>query len=299
MTDSVDSVKFTVHKISSGETLHKLAQSNNISVSELLAYNPDIKDPTKLSIGQNINIPLSSAAPSQTYSVIAGDNLGKIAKKYNITVEQLLASNPQIEDKNKISVGMALTIPPPKTEQSKPSKTTTDFYKDLGMRESRGNYKAQNRFGYLGKYQMGEQALVEAGYYKKDVNSYKDYNNDWSGTFTGKDGVLSKDDFLNTPAAQENAQNAFQKAQWRYLKATGATQYIGQTVNGIKITPSALLGGAHLCGSSRVYNFLKSNGENDTKDRNGISVSQYMKKFQDYDVSSITQEQSSKSEFSG
>lgn len=299
MTGSVDDVKFTVHKISSGETLHKLAQSNNISVSELLAYNPDIKDPTKLSIGQNINIPLSSAAPSQTYSVIAGDNLGKIAKKYNITVEQLLASNPQIEDKNKISVGMALTIPPPKTEQPKTSKTTTDFYKDLGMRESRGNYKAQNRFGYLGKYQMGEQALVEAGYYKKDVKSYKDYNNDWSGTFTGKDGVLSKDDFLNTPAAQENAQTSFQKAQWRYLKASGATQYIGQTVNGIKITPSALLGGAHLCGSSRVYNFLKSNGENDTKDRNGISVSQYMKKFQDYDVSSITQEQSSKSEFSG
>ncbi len=296
MVDSVGDIKFTVHKISSGETLYKLAQDNNMSVSELLAHNPDIKDPTQISIGQSINIP--SAGNKPTYSVVAGDNLEKIAKKYNTTVEQIMAANPQIKDKNKISAGMALTIPPPAPQKSANTKSTEEFYKDLGMRESKGNYKAQNRFGFIGKYQMGEQALTEAGYYTKEVKSSKDYNNDWSGTFTGKDGVLSKDDFLNNPTAQENAQTAFQKAQWRYLKAKGATKYIGQTINGIKITPSALLGGAHLVGSAKVYDFLKSNGKNDAKDRNNVSVSQYMKKFQDYDVSSITQEQASKLELS-
>lgn len=290
MTDSVNGVKFNVHKISSGETLYKIAQDNNISISELLAHNPDIKDPDHLSIGQNLNIP--SSASKQTYSVAAGDNLEKIAKKYNTTVDQILKANPNIKDKNKISAGMALTIPPPSTKDSNPTKTTAEFYEALGMKESRGNYKAENRFGYIGKYQMGEQALVEAGYYKKSVKSPKDYNNDWSGTFTGKDGVLSKADFLNNTTAQENAQTAYQKAQWKQLQANGSTKFIGQTINGIKITPSALLGGAHLVGSAKVHRFLESNGKTDTTDRNGVSVSQYMKKFQDYDVSSITQQAS-------
>ncbi len=282
MVDSVGEIKFTVHKISSGETLYRLAETNNISVSELLAHNPDIKDPNNVSIGQNINIPNTTA--KQTYSVAGGDNLEKIAKKYNTTVEQILAANPNIKDKNKIQTGMSLVIPPPKT--SKPAKNLDDFYKDLGLRESRGNYKAKNRFGYLGKYQMGEQALTEAGYYKK---TSKEYNNDWTGTFTGKDGVFSETDFLNNKIAQENAQTVYQKAQWKQLQANGSTKYIGQTINGIKITQSALLGGAHLVGSSGVHKFLSSNGQIDTKDRNGTAISQYMKKFQDYDVSPITQ----------
>lgn len=49
-----------------------------------------------------------------------------------------------------------------------------------------GGYQAQNKFGYLGKYQMGEMALIDAGYAKYDGNS-KDNNISW----TGKDGVNS------------------------------------------------------------------------------------------------------------
>lgn len=46
-------------------------------------------------------------------------------------------------------------------------KTLEQFLNDLGERESGGNYRAFNRYGYAGKYQMGEAALVDAGYYKK------------------------------------------------------------------------------------------------------------------------------------
>jgi hypothetical protein len=46
-------------------------------------------------------------------------------------------------------------------------KTLQDFLNDLGARESGGNYKAFNKFGYAGKYQMGEMALIDCGYYKK------------------------------------------------------------------------------------------------------------------------------------
>lgn len=53
------------------------------------------------------------------------------------------------------------------------TKTYNDFLYILGERESGGyaklgftsQYLVVNKPGFLGKYQMGEQALDEAGYY--------------------------------------------------------------------------------------------------------------------------------------
>ena len=47
------------------------------------------------------------------------------------------------------------------------NNNSNDFFEQLGFRESSGNYKAINSIGYLGKYQMGEYALIDVGYYKK------------------------------------------------------------------------------------------------------------------------------------
>ena len=63
------------------------------------------------------------------------------------------------------------------------TKTLEKFFEDLGFRESGGDYKVVNNIGFLGKYQMGEMALVDAGYYKPKAN-IKDYNNDCSKCFT-------------------------------------------------------------------------------------------------------------------
>lgn len=164
-------------------------------------------------------------------------------------------------------------------------KTLQQFLNDLGARESGGNYKAFNCYGYAGKYQMGEAALVDAGYYQKPSRRF---NNDWSGKFSGKDGVKSIQDFLNNPKAQENAQIIFKKKQWGYLKAVGALNYLGLIINEILITPSGLLAGAHLKGAGSVYEYLKSGGKNIGKDAFGTSVESYIKQFANYDVSEIT-----------
>jgi LysM repeat protein len=56
--------------------------------------------------------PTVSAAPTpQTYTIKAGDTLNKIAKKFGLTVDALLAANKQIKNPNKISVGDVLKIP--------------------------------------------------------------------------------------------------------------------------------------------------------------------------------------------
>ena len=165
------------------------------------------------------------------------------------------------------------------------TKTLDDFYNDLGARESSGNYEVINPWGFVGKYQMGEAAMIDAGYYKKSSGNY---NNDWSGEFTGKDGVYSLQDFLRNKQAQENAQKAFKQAQWRQLKAIGADKYVGKEINGVKITQSGLLAAAHLKGPGSVIQYLASNGKDIPKDKLGTSVENYMKKFAGYDVSEIT-----------
>ena len=162
-------------------------------------------------------------------------------------------------------------------------KTTQDFFDALGKRESGGNYKAFNKYGYAGKYQMGEAALIDAGYYEKRGN----YNNDWSGIFLGRDNVYSIKDFLNSPKAQENAQIAYKRRQWLYLKAVGADKFVGKFINGYTITPSGLLAGAHLKGAGGVIEYLKSDGKNNSKDAFGTSIESYIKNFGGYDVSSI------------
>lgn len=163
-------------------------------------------------------------------------------------------------------------------------KTLQDFLEDLGSRESSGNYKAINKYGYLGKYQMGEMALIDCGYYKKTKN----YNNDWSGEFLGKDNVYSKKDFLNNPQAQENAIRIFMKRLWKYLKAFGAHKYVGEIINSYKITNSGILAGAHLKGAGSVIKYLSSDGKCISKDGFGTSIESYIKKFANYDVTEIT-----------
>jgi nucleoid-associated protein YgaU len=51
------------------------------------------------------------------YVVKKGDTMSKIASRFDLTVEQLLAANPQIENPNKISIGDEVTIPVPGAEE--------------------------------------------------------------------------------------------------------------------------------------------------------------------------------------
>ena len=54
--------------------------------------------------------PIPAATPL-TYTIKAGDNLGKIAKKFGVTQKEILTANPKIKDPNKIAVGQIIVIP--------------------------------------------------------------------------------------------------------------------------------------------------------------------------------------------
>ncbi|WP_239057717.1 hypothetical protein [Pseudodesulfovibrio sp. JC047] len=147
------------------------------------------------------------------------------------------------------------------------------FLNDLGARESSNDYKSVNQLGYLGKYQMGKLALIDAGYKDKD------------GNWTGKNGVNSKEDFLNSPEAQENSFDEYKRSQWRDIEHRKLDQYIGKEVGGIEITASGLLAGAHLRGvAGGIKKYLESDGKDDPTDANGTCVSEYLRKFKGYEV---------------
>jgi hypothetical protein len=65
--------------------------------------------------------PTVPPAPTpQVYTVKAGDNLGKIAKKFGVTIDQILAANPTIKNPNKISLGQEIVIPLPAAAETAP-----------------------------------------------------------------------------------------------------------------------------------------------------------------------------------
>jgi hypothetical protein len=158
--------------------------------------------------------------------------------------------------------------------------TYEEFLKAIAVRESGGKYDAVNKAGYLGAYQMGEPALIEAGYYKRDGTSA----NDWKGEWTGKDNIKSKEDFLKSNDAQDAAIKELMKAQWKYITAYKLDNFIGQTVGDVKISASGLLAGAHLVGVGALKLFFDSKGATVPKDGNSVPVTNYIKEFDGYET---------------
>ena len=124
---------------------------------------------------------------------------------------------------------------------------------------------------------MGEDAMIDAGYYRRDGTPKA---NDWKpSNFTGKNGINSLADFLASPAKQTQAITDYNQKQWSYITAMGLDKAIGRTINGILITESGLLAGAHLVGIGGLQQFINSNGSIVPVDGNKTPITKYVKDF--------------------
>ncbi|RLM49141.1 LysM domain-containing protein, partial [Halobellus sp. Atlit-31R] len=111
------------------------------------------------------------------------------------------------------------------------AKGINDFLKDLFASEGGGVLDIENKFGYIGKCQFGEDALVDLGYYKGDSSSNRTasgkFKYDWSGEWTGKNGATSKQVFLASEAIQDNAARDWVALLCKRMKRYKLAQYIG------------------------------------------------------------------------
>lgn len=169
----------------------------------------------------------------------------------------------------------------------------SEFLDALFASEGGGNTQIVNRYGYLGKYQFGEDALVDLGYYKadgsKNVGANGKFKYDWAGAWTGKHGATSKEVFLSTPEIQDHAAREWVALLCKRMHRYKLDAYIGKTVGGVEVTESGLIAAAHLKGFGNakhpgVIAFLKSGGTINATDANGTKVSSYMKRFAGYNL---------------
>jgi peptidoglycan DL-endopeptidase LytF len=122
------------HTVGTGDYLTVLAKKYNTTVAAIKEANGLTSDSTRL--GQMLIIPLhidgqtSQLAPSSsqqtetsTYTVVAGDTLSGIAKRFGTTVEAIRASNSLPSDF--LRIGQTLTLPPNTTTNSTPDPTAS------------------------------------------------------------------------------------------------------------------------------------------------------------------------------
>jgi hypothetical protein len=140
-------------------------------------------------------------------------------------------------------------------------KSFTGFAQKMAYKESRGILHLVNPYGYMGKYQFGRSTLRTVGIY--------DFQ-----------------EFLRNAEWQDEAFKALiARNKWELRKEI--EKYCGRVINGVEITESGLVAAAHLGGAGSVKKYLRSNGRNGFKDGFGTSLSSYIRKFSNYDISHI------------
>ncbi len=103
--------EFITHKVTKGDTLWSISKQYNMSLELILALN-NIKNKDTLSIGQIIKISQNNL-PAVDYTmhvVKKGDTLWSIARRYNLSVDLILATN-NIANSELISIGQKMKIP--------------------------------------------------------------------------------------------------------------------------------------------------------------------------------------------
>jgi hypothetical protein len=135
------------------------------------------------------------------------------------------------------------------------------FMAKLAHAEGMGRTDVVNKYGYMGKYQFGRKTLNGIGF-----------------------SHISNEEFLADVALQDSAMVLLLKKNERTLKTVIDT-YSNQTVNGVYVTKSGILAGAHLVGPGGVLAFFYPEKYNfRVVDGNGRHISDYITTFGGYDI---------------
>jgi hypothetical protein len=163
------------------------------------------------------------------------------------------------------------TIFPKDTPIPLPVKETDyiKFTNAVALRESSNDWTVVSKLGYIGLFQFGRLALADCDLVV-NVKAFK------------------KDPSIFNKEMQIQTFEEWTKVLYRYTRRH-IKRYDGKTINGIKVTTSGIIAGAHLVGHGGVKNWLDSNGTVPVLDGNGICVSEYIKEFSGYDIKDTIQ----------
>jgi len=154
-------------------------------------------------------------------------------------------------------------------------KPYAQYVQDLGARESGGDYKAKNQFGFLGKYQFGLARLSDLGLCTRVAGTTGAANRNFTWV-----PPYSEAAFLGTPALQDQCFDVHvgRYANWMALKYT---QAMGRVFCGVTVTVSGAIAVCHLVGLGGFMDLIKGH---DAQDANGTHASEYAGKFGGYAI---------------
>lgn len=98
-----------VYTVKRGDTLSRIAAQYATTYQALAEYN-GIADPNVIFVGQQIKIPQSGTTVPVYYTVVPGDSMWRIARKYGTTLSNLKKLNPDIRDMALIFPGQKVRV---------------------------------------------------------------------------------------------------------------------------------------------------------------------------------------------
>ncbi|MGN0214837.1 MAG: LysM peptidoglycan-binding domain-containing protein [Muribaculaceae bacterium] len=123
---TIDNVDYYCYKVKKKETLYGISTKLGISQDNILKYNPDAKQGLKekqilflpvavFNAGKSSSTPKESTKPISklTHIVAKGETLYGLSKLYNISIEEIVAANP--ETSNGLKTGQIVVIPQPES----------------------------------------------------------------------------------------------------------------------------------------------------------------------------------------
>lgn len=99
---------YVVYKVLPNDTLYSISKRFNTKVDVIKSFNNLTSN--NLSIGEILQIPINNTEyVYQTYKIVPGDTLYSIARRYNTTVDKILALNNDIS--SNLMIGQVIKIP--------------------------------------------------------------------------------------------------------------------------------------------------------------------------------------------
>ncbi|MGA3169927.1 MAG: LysM peptidoglycan-binding domain-containing protein [Chthoniobacteraceae bacterium] len=110
------------YRVKSGDTILRIASLYGVSAADIIDLN-NVRADGGIHVGEEIKLPAGAAlagneAPQPvssntgvTYTVVRGDTLHAIARRFHVTFDELMRVN-NIDDPRKLRIGLKLKIPP-------------------------------------------------------------------------------------------------------------------------------------------------------------------------------------------